>query len=196
MLVIHHWEPNASSGKPILAALEKGVGFESRYVDLLGFDQHSPEYLKINPNGTIPSMVHDGVLIAESTAMMEYIDEAFEGPPLRPSDPFERWRMRWWCRFFDQFVGPSISMFGWSCFVGQPFGSGTLRSSEPASNAFHSRSDASRGARRSAARSRPKSWRSRAAASPLVWSISRRCSANVRGSPAAFTRSRIWSGSA
>jgi glutathione S-transferase/GST-like protein len=26
--------------------------------------------------------------------------------------------MRWWCRFFDQFVGPSISMFGWSFFVG------------------------------------------------------------------------------
>jgi glutathione S-transferase/GST-like protein len=118
MLTIYHWEPNANSGKPILAAYEKGVEFESRYVDLLSFDQHTPEYLRINPNGTIPSMVHDGVLVAESTAMMEYIDAAFAGPPLRPDDPFERWRMRWWCRFFDQFVGPSISMFGWSFFVG------------------------------------------------------------------------------
>jgi glutathione S-transferase/GST-like protein len=63
-------------------------------------------------------MVHDGALVVESTAMMEYIDMAFPGPPLRPSDPFERWRMRWWCRLFDQFVGPSISMFGWSFFVG------------------------------------------------------------------------------
>jgi glutathione S-transferase/GST-like protein len=118
MLTIYHWEPNANSGKPILAAFEKGVDFESRYIDLLSFDQHTPEYLRINPNGTIPSMVHDGVLVAESTAMMEYIDAAFAGPPLRPEDPFERWRMRWWCRFFDQFVGPSISMFGWSFFVG------------------------------------------------------------------------------
>jgi glutathione S-transferase/GST-like protein len=118
MLTIYHWEPNANSGKPVMAAFEKGVPFESRYTDLLSFDQHTPEYLKINPNGTIPAMVHDGVLIAESTAMMEYIDAAFPGPPLRPSDPFERWRMRWWCRFFDQFVGPSISMFGWSFFVG------------------------------------------------------------------------------
>jgi GSH-dependent disulfide-bond oxidoreductase len=118
MLTLYHWEPNANSGKPILAAYEKGVEFESRYIDLLGFDQHSPEYLKVNPNGTIPSMVHDGVLVSESTAMMEYIDEAFSGPALRPSDPFERWRMRWWCRFLDQFVGPSISMFGWSFFVG------------------------------------------------------------------------------
>jgi glutathione S-transferase/GST-like protein len=118
MLTLYHWEPNANSGKPLLAAYEKGVEFESRYVDLLGFDQHTPEYLQINPNGTIPSMVHDGTLVAESTAMMEYIDAAFDGPPLRPADPFERWRMRWWCRFFDQFVGPSISMFGWSFFVG------------------------------------------------------------------------------
>lgn len=118
MLTIYHWEPNANSGKPIMAAFEKGVEFESRYIDMLGFEQHSSDYLKINPNGTIPSMLHDGVLVAESTAMMEYIDQAFDGPPLRPQDPFERWRMRWWCRFFDQFVGPSISMFGWSFFVG------------------------------------------------------------------------------
>lgn len=118
MLTIYHWEPNANSGKPLLAACEKGVEFESRYVDMLAFEQHAPEYLQINPNGTIPSLVHDGVLVLESTPMMEYIDASFDGPPLRPEDPFERWRMRWWCRFFDQFVGPSISMFGWSWFVG------------------------------------------------------------------------------
>jgi glutathione S-transferase/GST-like protein len=63
-------------------------------------------------------MIHNGRIVPESTAMMEYIDEAFEGPPLRPADPFERWRMRWWCRFFDQFFGPSVSQFGWSYFVG------------------------------------------------------------------------------
>jgi GSH-dependent disulfide-bond oxidoreductase len=118
MLTLYHWEPNANSGKPILAAFEKGVEFESRYIDMLGFEQHAPEYLQVNPNGTIPAMVHDGVLVPESTVMMEYIDATFAGPALRPSDPFERWRMRWWCRFFDQFVGPSISMFGWSFFVG------------------------------------------------------------------------------
>lgn len=118
MLTLYHWEPNANSGKPIIAALEKGVEFESRYVDMLNFEQHEPEYLKINPNGTVPGMVHDGVLVAESTAMMEYIDAAFEGPALRPADAFERWRMRWWCRFLDQYLGPSISMFGWKFFVG------------------------------------------------------------------------------
>jgi GST-like protein len=44
-------------------------------------------------------MIHDGVLVPESTVMMEYIDGSFAGPKLRPDDPFERWRKRWWCRY-------------------------------------------------------------------------------------------------
>jgi GST-like protein len=118
MLDIYHWEPNANSGKPLLAVLEKGVAYTSHFIDMLAFDQHKPEYLAVNPNGTIPAMVHDGTLIQESTDMIDYIDMVFAGPRLRPSDPFELWRMRWWCRFFDQYVGPSASQLGWSTFVG------------------------------------------------------------------------------
>jgi GSH-dependent disulfide-bond oxidoreductase len=118
MLTLYHWEPNANSGKPMLALAEKGVEYQSHYLDLLNFDQHKPEYLKINPDGTIPAMVHDGKILTESTPMMEYIDEAFDGPPLRPSSPKERWRMRWWMRFFDSYFAPSLSMIGWSIFVG------------------------------------------------------------------------------
>jgi glutathione S-transferase/GST-like protein len=126
MLALYHWEPNANSGKPMLALAEKGVEFESRYLDLLNFDQHKPEYLKINPNGTIPAMVHDGLMLTESTAIMEYTDAAFDGPPLRPRDPLERWRMRWWMKFFDQYFGPSLSMIGWSIFIGP-----SVRSRDP-----------------------------------------------------------------
>ena len=118
MLKLYHWEPNANSGKPMLALAEKGVEYESHYIDLLKFDQHQPEYLKINPDGTIPTMVHGDLVLTESTPMMEYVDEAFPGPPLRPKDPKERWRMRWWMRFFDSYFAPSLSMIGWSIFVG------------------------------------------------------------------------------
>lgn len=115
---LYHWEPNANSGKPILALIEKGVEFESHYTDLLSFDQHKPEYLAINPNGTIPVLVHGDVMLAESTEMGEYIDGAFPGPSLRPEAPAERWRMRWWGKFLDGYFGPSLSMIGWSVFVG------------------------------------------------------------------------------
>lgn len=50
--------------------------------------------------------------------MMEYIDEQFDGPALRPKDAASRWRMRWWMRFFDAYLAPSLSMIGWSVFVG------------------------------------------------------------------------------
>lgn len=115
---LYHWEPNANSGKPIIALIEKGVEFESRYTDLLAFDQHKPDYLKLNPNGTIPVFVHGDVILAESTEMGEYIDAAFPGPSLRPDKPADRWRMRWWGKFLDGYFGPSLSMIGWSVFIG------------------------------------------------------------------------------
>ncbi|HVO46856.1 MAG TPA: glutathione S-transferase family protein [Steroidobacteraceae bacterium] len=118
MLTLYHWEPNANSGKPMLTLAEKGVEYRSHYLDLLKFDQHQPEYLRINPDGTIPALVHGERVLTESTPMMEYIDEEFPGPPLRPTHPLERWRMRWWMRFFDAYFAPSLSMIGWSVFVG------------------------------------------------------------------------------
>jgi GST-like protein len=117
-VTLYHWEPNANSGKPMLALMEKGVPFESHYLDLLNFDQHKPEYLAINPQGTIPAMKHGERVLTESTAIMEYIDEAFPGPRLMPDDPQDRWRVRWWMKFLDQWLAPSFSMIGWSVFIG------------------------------------------------------------------------------
>ncbi|MDB5663381.1 MAG: glutathione S-transferase family protein [Sphingomonas bacterium] len=115
---LYHWEPNANSGKPMLTLMEKGVDFDSHYLDLLNFDQHRPEYLAINPQGTIPAMTHGDLVLTESTAIMEYVDEAFPGPRLMPDDPVDRWRARWWMKFMDQWLAPSFSMLGWSVFIG------------------------------------------------------------------------------
>lgn len=117
-VTLYHWEPNANSGKPMLALMEKGVPFESHYIDMLQFDQHRPEYLAINPQGTIPAMTHGSRVLVESTAIMEYVNEAFAGPDLMPADARDRWRVRWWMKFMDQWLAPSFSMIGWSIFVG------------------------------------------------------------------------------
>ena len=114
MFRLYHWEPNANIGKPMLALKEKGVDFESVYIDLQKFEHHAPDYLKINPLGVIPAAEHDGLRLYESTAIMEYVDAAFDGPPLRPADPQARWRMRWWIKFADEYHAPSISMTAWS----------------------------------------------------------------------------------
>lgn len=125
-VTLYHWEPNANSGKPMLTLMEKGVAFNSRYLDLLNFDQHKPEYLAVNPQGTIPAMTHGGRVLTESTAIMEYVDEAFPGPKLMPREPKDQWRVRWWMKFMDQWLAPSFSMIGWSIFVGP-----SVRSKDP-----------------------------------------------------------------
>ena len=117
-VTLYHWEPNANSGKPMLTLAEKGVAFESHYIDMLNFDQHRPEYLAINPQGTIPAMTHGSRVLTESTAIMEYVDEAFPGPRLMPADARDAWRVRWWMKFMDQWLAPSFSMIGWSIFIG------------------------------------------------------------------------------
>lgn len=83
MLIIYHWEPNANSGKPLLAAAEKGVAYESRYLDMLAFDHHQPDYLAVNPQGTIPAMIHDGRMVAESLgeARCDHPEPAFAPGP-------------------------------------------------------------------------------------------------------------------
>jgi glutathione S-transferase/GST-like protein len=58
--------------------------------------------------------------------MMEYADEAFPGPSLSPADPVDRWRMRWWMKYCDQYYAPSASMIGWSFFIGP-----SVRSRDP-----------------------------------------------------------------
>ena len=101
-----------NAGKPLLALTEKGVPFRYHYIDLAKREQHSPAFLQINPNGTVPALVHHGRVLTESTPMLEYIDAAFEGPPLRPSDPWQLWRMRKWCRLMDVSLCPALAMIG------------------------------------------------------------------------------------
>ena len=111
---LYHWEPNANSGKPLMVLIEKGVKFESRYIDVSKFEHHRPEYLEINPLGVVPAATHGDLKLYESTAIMEYVDAAFDGLPLRPADPEGRWRMRWWMKFFDEYYAPSVSMGAWA----------------------------------------------------------------------------------
>ena len=107
---VYTWEPNANSGKPLLCLHEKGVPFTHHYIDMGAHEHCSPEFLAINPDGTIAAVVHDGFTMTESTPAMEYIDDAFDGPALRPADPYWRWRMRLVLRRVDNELAPSLAM--------------------------------------------------------------------------------------
>jgi maleylacetoacetate isomerase len=74
----------------------KGIKPELRFVHLLrdGGEQHKPEYRAVNPQGLIPALAHDGHLITQSLAIIEYLDEIVPEPPLLPKTPYERARVR------------------------------------------------------------------------------------------------------
>ena len=81
MLTLYHGKTSVCSVKARLALAEKDVGWEGRLLTLRG-DQFDPDYLKLNPNAVVPTLVHDGRIVIELTVIMHYVDEAFPGPSL------------------------------------------------------------------------------------------------------------------
>ena len=119
MLQLYHAEPVANSLKCLIPLKEKGLAFESVYVDLHKFEQHEPSFLAINPEGQVPVLDHDGLAITHSSVINEYLEDAFpEAPPLRPADPAGKARMRYWNKFIDEHVMNYVSMHGWHRFIG------------------------------------------------------------------------------
>ena len=102
MIELFHNDMSTCAQKVRLALAEKGVRWESRHLDLRARDHQAPAYVKLNPNAVVPTLVHDDVVIIESTVINEYIDDAFDGVSLRPTDAVERARMRLWTKQLDE----------------------------------------------------------------------------------------------
>lgn len=107
-LVLYNAKQSTCSQKVRLSLAEKGLSFEEHILDLFGGDQLKPEYLKINPNGVVPTLVHDGHPIIDSSVIIEYLDDVFPEVPLRPTDPLKLAEMRAWMRFFEEVPTPAI----------------------------------------------------------------------------------------
>lgn len=73
----------------------KGIDFEYIPVNLLKAEHQSPDYLKINPSGQVPSLqIDENVFLNDSIAILEFLEEKFPEPALLPSDPVERAKVR------------------------------------------------------------------------------------------------------
>ena len=103
MLTLYHGRTSVCSIKARLALAEKGVEWDGKLLTLRG-DQFDPAYMKLNPNAVVPTLVHDGKVIIESTVIMHYVDEVFPGPSLLPSDPVGRSKLRLTTKLMDEYV--------------------------------------------------------------------------------------------
>src|SRR2546426_5069408 len=84
--------------------LEKGIAWTTRLVDLTRLEQKRPEYLALNPNGVVPTLVHGDRVLYESNVITEDLDDVFPHPPLYPRDPYARAQAKIW-QAFERAVG-------------------------------------------------------------------------------------------
>jgi glutathione S-transferase len=103
VLELYHNINSVCAQKVRIALKEKGQEAEDHILTLRG-DQNEPEYLKLNPNGVVPTLVHDGRPIVESSLILYYIDDMFPDPPLMPKEPRSRHRVRMYNKLIDEYL--------------------------------------------------------------------------------------------
>jgi glutathione S-transferase len=89
--------------------LEKGLQFETTWLDLPAREHKKPEYLAINPVGKVPALIEDDVIVHDSTVIGEYLEDKYPKNPLLPKDPTTRARVRAFEDYSDAYFAPSLS---------------------------------------------------------------------------------------
>jgi glutathione S-transferase len=102
MLTLYDFGNSVCCQKVRITMRVKELTWDSVKVDLFRAEQYDPKYLKLNPKGIVPTLVHDGKPIIESTLICEYLDDTFPEPRLTPFDAWQRTRMRLWSKMVDE----------------------------------------------------------------------------------------------
>ncbi len=99
---LYHAPISTCSQKVRLVLAEKGLTYDSQFVDLMAGQQFAPDYLAKNPAGVVPTLEDGGRVLVESTLINEYLEDAYPDPGLAPAAPADRHAMRLWTRKIDE----------------------------------------------------------------------------------------------
>lgn len=91
---LYHNNMSVCAQKVRVVLAEKGLKPTEHHLNLRAGESHTPDYLKLNPKGVVPTLIDNGEPIIESTVISEYLDEVYPEPALRPADPIKRAKMR------------------------------------------------------------------------------------------------------
>ena len=86
----------------------KQLPFDEVKLNLLEGDQLKPDYLKLNPNGVVPTLDHDGAIVIDSTVITEYLDEVAPASSFTPESAVERAHMRALMHFIDEMPAAAV----------------------------------------------------------------------------------------
>jgi glutathione S-transferase len=103
MLELYDASGSLCSQKVKLVLAEKNLEWKNHSLNLLTFENLQPSYIRLNPKGVVPTLIHDGNVIIDSAAIVRYLDEQFPHPPLIPADPLLQKKMSGWIDLQNQF---------------------------------------------------------------------------------------------
>jgi len=106
-VVLYHNDMSVCAANVRFMLIEKGIAGTLHGLNLRKGESQTPEYLKLNPNGVVPTLVHHGRPIIESNLILQYVDEVRPDPPLQPVASHHRYRKRLWFKQLDDSVHPA-----------------------------------------------------------------------------------------
>ena len=96
MLEHYNFQKSTCSQKVRLYLAEEGLDWVARQLDSRKQAHVRPEYLTLNPNAVVPTLLHGDNVIIDSSVIMEYLEEVFPTIQLTPGDPVGRAQIRAW----------------------------------------------------------------------------------------------------
>ncbi|TPJ79720.1 maleylacetoacetate isomerase [Mesorhizobium sp. B2-5-13] len=94
-IVLHNYFRSSTSHRVRIALEMKGLSYNYVPHHLRHSEHLEPSYLAVNPQGLVPALIwSDGMLLTQSLAIIEFLDETIPEPPLLPKDPPSRARVR------------------------------------------------------------------------------------------------------
>lgn len=89
-MILYDYFRSSAAYRVRIAMNLKGLSAERRYIHLRRGEQRAADYLAVNPQGLVPSLVVDGATLTQSLAIIEYLDEKHPSPPLLPKSAADR----------------------------------------------------------------------------------------------------------
>ena len=102
MLTLYTARNSICTQKVLIALAEKKLDYAVKVIDLFANEQYDPAYLKLNPKGVVPTLIHDGKPVIESTLICEFLEETFPRPHLLGSGAHGRAEARLWSKAVDE----------------------------------------------------------------------------------------------
>ena len=129
-LKIHAFPLSPRSFKVLWAASHLGIDYDFKLVDFTKNAQNAPEYLALNPNGRAPVLEHDGFVLWESNAILDYMASLRPESGLLPQDPRGRLNVAKWLFWDSAHWDPACAIFAFERVVKPLFGRGQADPSE------------------------------------------------------------------